>query len=309
MTVTIDPTSPLAKYAAYFSRLLRGANKAGPTVEIYVRAVKGYDEFAASNDLPRTLTKIRRDHVEQYMADVQERMAASSAATRFEGLRSFFSWALSTGEIRKSPLEGMRPPHVPVADVRTVSETQIKAMLDACKGSSFRQRRDYAIIRFLADTGCRRAEVADLKVADLDQEHCSATVTGKGSLTRMVVYSAATAASIDRYMMARDDHLLASRTDALFLGPTRPLPPDAINAIVQRRAAHAGVANHDGTQIHCHMLRHTFAHRSKASGMSEEQIMVLGGWRDHQTMVRYGRSEAAVRAIDAGAKVLQRVGY
>jgi hypothetical protein len=34
-----------------------------------------------------------------------------------------------------------------------------------------------------------------------------------------------------------------------------------------------------------------------------------GGWRDHQTMVRYGRSEAAVRAIDAGAKVLLKVGY
>ena len=33
------------------------------------------------------------------------------------------------------------------------------------------------------------------------------------------------------------------------------------------------------------------------------------GWRDHQTMVRYGRSEAAVRAIDAGAKVLLKVGY
>jgi len=173
----------------------------------------------------------------------------------------------------------------------------------------FRQRRDYAIIRFLADSGCRRAEVAGLKVQDLDQTTCQAVVTGKGSKTRTVVYSAATASAIDRYMMARDDHTLASRTDALFLGPTRPLPPDAINAIVQRRAARAGVANHDGTAIHCHMLRHTFAHRSKASGMSEEQIMVLGGWRDHQTMVRYGRSEAAVRAIDAGAKVLLKVGY
>ena len=69
------------------------------------------------------------------------------------------------------------------------------------------------------------------------------------------------------------------------------------------------VANHDGTAIHCHMLRHTFAHRMKSAGVSEEQIMVLGGWHDHQTMVRYGRSEAAVRAIDAGAKVLLKVGY
>jgi len=308
-TVALATDSPLAKYAAYFARSLRGANKAAPTVEIYMRAVLGYDRFAAAHDLPRVLVKIKRDHVEQYMDDVQQNMKPASAATRYAGLRAFFSWALSTGEIRKSPLDGMRPPAVPLPDVRTVSEAQIKAMLDACKGSTFRQRRDYAIIRFLADSGCRRAEVAGLKVQDLDQTTCQAVVTGKGSKTRTVVYSAATASAIDRYMMARDDHTLASRTDALFLGPTRPLPPDAINAIVQRRAARAGVANHDGTAIHCHMLRHTFAHRSKASGMSEEQIMVLGGWRDHQTMVRYGRSEAAVRAIDAGAKVLLKVGY
>jgi site-specific recombinase XerC len=190
-----------------------------------MRAVLGYDRFAAAHDLPRVLAKIKRDHIEQYMADVQEQMKPASAATRYAGLRAFFSWALSTGEIRKSPLDGMRPPAVPLSDVRTVTEAQIKAMLDACKGSTFRQRRDYAIIRFLADSGCRRAEVAGLKVQDLNQATCQAVVTGKGSKTRTVVYSAATAAAIDRYMMARDDHTLASRTDALFLGPTRPLPP------------------------------------------------------------------------------------
>ena len=56
---------------------------------------------------------------------------------------------------------------------------------------------------------------------------------------------------------------------------------------------------------------HTFAHRIKSAeraGVSEEQIVVLGGWHDHQTMVRSGRSAAVVRATDAGAKVLPTVG-
>lgn len=306
--VTLDPASPLAKYAAYFARALRGANKAGPTIEIYTRAVLEYDRFAVANDQPRQITRIKREHVEAFMDDQQTRLAPSSAATRYAGIRAFFAWALATGEIRKSPLEGMRPPKVPDPDVRTVSEEQIKAILKACEGPSFRQRRDYAIIRLLADTGCRRAEVAGLKVSDLDQDRCQAVVTGKGSLTRTVVYSKETAAAVDRYTMSRDAHPLAS-LDALWLGPTRPLPPDAINEIVQRRAARAGVANHDGRPIHAHQFRHSFAHRNKASGMSEEQIMVLGGWRDHQTMRKYGRSEAAVRAIDAGQRVLATVAY
>jgi integrase len=64
---------------------------------------------------------------------------------------------------------------VPVLD-----ENGLKRLLAACAGKHFEARRDTAIIMFLLDPGARRAEVAGLRVADVDFDLDVAVVLGKG---------------------------------------------------------------------------------------------------------------------------------
>jgi integrase len=68
--------------------------------------------------------------------------------------------------------------------------------------------------------------------------------------------------------------------------------------MIRRRGRDAGLGN----GIHPHQFRHTNAHASMASGMSESDLMRLRGWKSNQMVRRYGASAAHERAIVAGRR-------
>jgi len=72
----------------------------------------------------------------------------------------------------------------PEQPVAVLSGEQIGALLRACHGSHFEDRRDEAIVRLLIDTGMRRGECAGLAVEDLDFDQDVAVVLGKGRRQR-----------------------------------------------------------------------------------------------------------------------------
>ena len=302
MTAWIDPASPLADYSAWFESSLMSANKSRQTRDVYLGAVIQLDRFLAANAMPRDPAKIKRTHVEAFMRDQLSRLRPASAAARYAGLRSFFKWAAAEGEVAESPMDKMAPPMVPDTPVKTLTESEVERLFKACEGASFTQRRDAAILRFMLDTGCRRAEVASIKLADLDlQERKAEVIEGKGKKDRTVVFSYPTAQAIFRYLHLRAKHPKAE-SSSLWIGRSGGLSSDAVAEIVSRRSRKAGVTDHDGTPLHAHVTRHTWASRLKASGMSEEAIMQLGGWSNADVMRRYGRDQAKVRAIDAARR-------
>ena len=49
-----------------------------------------------------------------------------------------------------------------------MSEDSLRALLKACEGQAFVDRRDMAIVRLFLDSGARRAEIAGLMVDGID---------------------------------------------------------------------------------------------------------------------------------------------
>jgi integrase len=117
-----------------------------------------------------------------------------------------------TGD-RVSPFRKMRPPTV--HEQRVDTEDQLWALLQACNGRSFENRRDLALIRLFLDTGARRAEVAALDVADIDFDHHVAWVIGKGNRPRALVFGDRTAEALRRYLRARAKHPSHASPEAL----------------------------------------------------------------------------------------------
>jgi integrase len=74
------------------------------------------------------------------------------------------------GEIERSAMETMSPPSVPEQPVPVLDLQQLSALLASCKGNTFENRRDTAIIRLFRDTGMRSGELIVLNLDDVDWE-------------------------------------------------------------------------------------------------------------------------------------------
>lgn len=136
----------------------------------------------------------------------------------------------------------MTPPRVPDQPVPVLSGDELRALLATCKSPGFEQLRDEAIIRLLADTGMRRAELLGLSVEGLDLDQDVAVVMGKGRRQRACPFAHKTGLVLDRYLRARGRHLRAT-LPSLWLARRGPLSQSGLRMMLQRRGQRAGIGN------------------------------------------------------------------
>lgn len=237
---------------------------------------------------------VRTRHLEAALAELREQgQSPSYVHQHYRVAKTFFKWLVAEEEIDRSPVDRLKAPIVPPKMTPVLQDGDLQKMLDRCKGRDLMSRRDNALLRFLADTGCRREEVASLLRDDVDLKAKAAVVLGKGRKPRAVYFSSKTSEALGRYLRVRKDDY-----PELWIGRRGPLLPRAIHGIVKRRGEQVGIPG-----LFPHMMRHTFASSFLEQGGSEGDLMRLAGWSTREMLDRYGAAVADTRAQKAYRRV------
>ncbi len=264
-------------------------NKSPGTITTYTYAVTVYLEWCERLERPA----LDRDSLRAWIADMLGSLSASTARIRQQAVKSYAAWLHEEGEIDANPFTGVAPPKLSAKVTEALRDDQVAAMIKACKGTSLADRRDEALVRFMAETGTRAQETVGILLAETDLAARRTIVRkGKGRKERVVPFSRECAEAIDRYLRMRR-RLNMAMEGPLWVGVGgKSFGYYGLRKTLQQRAESASVPN-----FHLHLMRHTAATRWLRQGGSEGGLMAIAGWDQRSMLDRYTRASATDRAL------------
>lgn len=150
---------------------------------------------------------------------------------------------------------------------RRLAPEEVRQVLAHCDRTILAGKRDYAIVTLLARMGLRAAEVAGLRLGDVDWRAGEIVVRGKGSREEKMPLPTDVGRAIADYLRHGRP---ATPSRAVFLRlhvPLRGLGPIGVTSLVYRACARAGVP-----RVSAHPLRHSAATEMLRAGASLAEV-------------------------------------
>ena len=205
-----------------------------------------------------------------------------SLRRNLSSIRAFYKYLLSKGEVTKNPAEGITTPKTEKRLPKTLDVDQTSRLVEI-KGDKALTLRDRAILELMYSSGLRLAECVSLDIYSVDIRDGLVTVTGKGSKTRKVPVGNYALEAVSAWLKVRPQ-LAALDETALFVS-TRGKRLSARS--VQQRMRHWALKQGLDTNVHPHMLRHSFATHLLESSGDLRAVQELLGHADISTTQVY----------------------
>jgi len=305
---------------------LRAEGKSDGTVEYYSYLLspllsyahnQGWPDDVASLDTRRlreflnwTGTRTYELRVANNGGKVLKKAKSTTAWPYYRALRRLFNWAVGEGYLESSPLATIhfKPPPETLVEGYTIAE--LRKLLSVCDldirtGAPFTGIRNKAMLLLFIDSGLRRAEMASLRLGDLDLESKRVRVVGKGNKVGIVPFSPKTAKTLWAWLIQRK---LRAKTDHLWI--TEEGQPFSITGLVSwftRLKKRAGVNSPGGM----HRLRHTAALQYLRVARDSFLLQLFLRHESLEMSRRYTRGLKAEEAIAAhrnGASPVESLG-
>lgn len=173
---------------------------------------------------------------------------------------------------------------------RVIGRAETAALLDVCKADvrGVSGSRDAAVLALLFGAGLRRCEPCRPSLDAYSPKTGELRVIGKGGRERRLFLASGARAALQSWLANRGREpgplLIALDRYGHVAQPTRALTPSAVDAIVRRRAAEAGVSG-----FSTHDARRTFITGLLERGVDVFTVQELAGHADPKTTKLYDR--------------------
>lgn len=193
-----------------------------------------------------------------YQSRLRQRLAPSTVAAHTSVIKSFFAWAVNRGYTAASPAADLVRRRISSHESRAIAVAELNRIVEYTRVTS---ARNYALLLFLADTGCRVGGLLSLTRLNLHLDEGFAFLLEKGGVWHRALFGEVTGLAMQRWLEQRPqcDH------DYVWTGKGpkhEPLKRGAITYLLHKLSRETGASREWGP----HSIRHAVGHAWAKAG-------------------------------------------
>ncbi|MCI3029595.1 MAG: tyrosine recombinase XerC [Desemzia incerta] len=223
-------------------------------------------------------SKVTIQDVRIYLGELNEnKLSRNSVSRKISSLRAFYQFLLRNNLAEDNPFSYVHLKKKNLRLPRFFYEKEMDVLFQVVKGENPLDYRNEAILEVLYGTGIRVSECAGIEMKDIDFELNVLLIRGKGNKERYVPFGHYAAVAIQQYIKKARDPLMKKyqkRHSVLFVnhhgdGISSTGIEYVLNQVIKKSSL--------TSDIHPHMLRHTFATHLLNNGADMRTVQELLG--------------------------------
>lgn len=263
-------TMTLSDALALFQVYLSSGGHSRATRHVYRNTLQNHllpylEDIDLSQITPANLTQFQQFHNQRVEAG---EIKPDTLHQYIRNTKAFFNWLEANEYLDVSPARRLKLPNIPDKPPKQITDADLALII----GEAFRTPgwRDYAIVLFLAFTGCRVGGLVSLTKQNIHFDQNRALIFEKGGEPRLVPFNDEVRIALQTYALVRP----RDQGDRFFQGRRgAALTASGVHQSLARLAKRAGVTG----RFNPHAFRHAYAMRNLSNGMDIETISKLLG--------------------------------
>ena len=176
-----------------------------------------------------------------YTPEKAEPLSAATIHGHVRTLRAFFNWLVKEELLTENIAKDLKPPKIPRKIVSTLSDEEIRTIINNLNPSVSHEARNQTIFMLLLDTGMRIGEMVNLRMDDIHMDEGFIKVMGKGRRERIVPLGSNAQRVMQRYLFRYRSQPLHPGVDNVFLSRQGiPLTENSIKLMFTRLSHRSG---------------------------------------------------------------------
>ncbi|GBG05056.1 tyrosine recombinase XerC [Lactobacillus rodentium] len=247
------------------------------TINSYLRDLEQAKSFWEKNGGFSGWDQVQTRDIEIFLQHLaSKKIARTTQARKASSLRSFYRYLNKRNLLSNDPMVSIT---IRIGEKKLPQffyANEIRKVLDTQTNHDALTLRNRALFELFYATGMRLSEISDLKLDQIDFDLKIILVHGKGNKDRYVPFGDKAKKALAEYLKDGRPNLLGQKDDSnnVFLNDQGDsLTGRGIEYIMKKVFAKAGV----GSNVHPHMLRHTFATEMLNNGADLRSVQELLG--------------------------------